>query len=344
MKPKNPWLVGPAFDVLVYSGIIFYSAALVLLLKRWVEPFRLFLYFNVGFTLVHFGPTWARAYLDKTVFRQHRLRIIVFPVLFFAFAFLVRGQPVALAFVVFFWDRFHALMQNYGFLRLYEAKARPAPPISPGLELGLLFASAAAILSFNVGLLTQPVVLLYQVGWALPVSAKGILAFRAAALACVAVLGALYVRACVSAARTRGWTALLPKLIYWAGLLGGHALMNVTSNVFLLSAHEKIYHSVQYVALSWFYNHHRSARASRGELTRPFRALFSTSRPWAYLGALALWGGFAAVLEQTYFRPDAPHVVGTAVFSTLFVGIALTHYYFDSFLWRVRDPAVQGNL
>jgi hypothetical protein len=338
---SSPWLVGPAFDVFIYSGLILFSAAVVLALRPFIEPARLFLYFNIGFTLVHFGPTWARAYLDKAEFQRHRFQIIFFPIAFFTFAFFVRNQPLVLAFIAFFWDRWHALMQNYGFLRLYGVKSAPEQSVPARLELAFLFSSALCVMTFNMGLLTPPLAMLHQVGFIPEPTESVVRGIRVAAVVITAGVGIPYARALWRSLRGRK-AAAVPKLVYLVSLVGGHALMNVTSNVFLLSAHEKVYHSTQYVALTWFYNKRRQQKAPQ-EVTRSFRQLFSKG-PVPYLAAVAAWAAIVFGLERLLFHGPQIQEAGLPAFSTLFVGIALTHYYFDSFLWQVRQPQVRSNL
>ena len=85
--PRSPWLMSAPMDLLFYSGITLYSAGLVFLLSRYFDPFKLFFYFNIVFTLGHYAPTWIRAYFDKTELPNHRWRVLLFPPAFAAFAF-----------------------------------------------------------------------------------------------------------------------------------------------------------------------------------------------------------------------------------------------------------------
>jgi hypothetical protein len=57
----------------------------------------------------------------------------------------------------------------------------------------------------------------------------------------------------------------------------------------------------------------------------------------------ALWAASFYLLTMLVSETAAVYALSWTF--TLFSGcIALTHYYFDSFLWRIRRPEVQANL
>jgi hypothetical protein len=326
------------FDLFAYSAITFYSAVVVLALGRGFEPTAIFFWFNIVFTIAHYAPTWTRAFLDRTVLRQNRWQILLFPPAFFLFAWGTAKSPQALAFVLYFWDRAHALLQNYGFLRLYEARAfKGDPAVSPGAERALLFSGALLTMSFNYGLVTQPLGVLAGLGVPLPLSGSFTVALRStfgAATLASAVWYALQLRRGVM----NGKPLHLPKLVFLAAMFGGHALMNLTSSIFLLSAHEKVYHSVQYLVLSQQYSQRRARTAKKGELAGAFSRLAKV--PFFAL-FVAAWTVVAFTVAQHF---GGAALLTTVPFNAVLGGVALTHYFFDSFLWRVRRPEVSANL
>ena len=337
VKPVG-WLISAPADLAFYSGVALLSAPLVLWLGHVVEPGRLFVFLNITFTLSHYAPTWVRALGDRAQFRANRLQIILFPVLFFCFAFATRSQPMVVAFVMYFWDRAHALLQNYGFLRLYEAKS--GPPGSGRIDFALLVSSALLLMTFNMGLLTPLLVQLHVLGLPVLAAPTSVFALRGVAGLTTLVCAGLYVRAMVKR-RQQGLTVSVGKQIFLVALTLGHALMNLTTNIFLLSAHEKIYHSLQYTVLVWHYDKKR-ARAGAKETSRFFTALTGKGGLLLYVGVIATWTGTVFV-AKTFMESEANPYDPTA-FQALLGGIALTHYYFDSFLWRVRKPQVRENL
>lgn len=338
-QDSSGWLVNPAHDLVFYSGLSFTGALLVLALGRVFEPSHLFVWFNLVLTVGHYAPTWMRAFLDKGELKAHRVPIVLFPVLFVAMLFATRAQPEVLAFLIYFWDRFHALMQNYGFLRLYDAKAGAK---SKGwAELTLLFSSAFLLMSFNMGLLAPFLNQLRLMEVPVPATEALVWTLRGAAgLVTAGALG-VYVRAQLRL-RAEG-SFSVGKQVFLGLLMAGHAVMNTTTSVFLLSAHEKLYHSVQYVVLVWHYSRRRVVKAPAAEVTPPMRALFSGRSPLLYVLGIAAFVGLVAFGFERFGFSTGAGGQGFA-FTTVGSGIALAHYYFDSFLWRVRRETVRVNL
>jgi hypothetical protein len=348
-KPgASSWLVSPAHDLVFYSGLSFTGALLVLALGRVFEPSHLFVWFNLVLTVGHYAPTWMRAFLDKGELKAHRASIVLFPVLFVAMLFATRARPEVLAFLIYFWDRFHALMQNYGFLRLYDAKAVPPTKAQPEArgnkgwaELTLLFSSAFLLMSFNMGLLAPFLNQLRLMEVPVPATEALVWTLRGAAGLVAAVALGVYARAQLRL-RAAGQFSL-GKQVFLGLLMAGHAVMNTTTSVFLLSAHEKLYHSVQYVVLVWHYSRRRVVKAPAAEVTSPMRALFSGKSPLLYVLGIAAFVVLVAFAFERFGLSTGAAGQGFA-FTTVGSGIALAHYYFDSFLWRVRRETVRVNL
>ena len=300
-------------------------------LGHFVEPVRLFYGFNIAFTIVHYGPTWLRVYADREERARHRVSIYVFPIAIVAFAWATYDRPEVLAFIIFIWDRWHAVMQNYGFMRLYDAKAGTATATRARRDLALLVTSALFIMSLNMGLLAPMLDALAMIGVEPVTSAGSVRALQIGLGAATAVCAIAWLR------DARGGAGQRPRWFYLACVIGGHAAMNATTNIFLLSSQEKVYHSLQYVALSWHYGTRRANAPAAGGA---FRAVFARGRWAVYALAIAGWTVAIWWLNSKL----GAHARGTGLFSLAISVIAPCHYYFDSFLWRVRRPEVRASL
>lgn len=336
----NPaWLVSARFDLVVYAGSALWGAIAVLALGRHVEPIRLWFWLNVVLTVAHYGPTWLRAYADRDERRRNRWSLYVFPAAVIGFAVATRATPEVLAFITFLWDRWHAVMQNYGFMRLYDAKAGLRAAHRARLDLALLFAGAALFLSLNMGLLAPALSALSSIGLEPIRSARAIVILQICVGVVFGIVALCWIVVGLRVPREQRGRQL-PRLAFVVLLFGGHGIMNLTSNIFLLSAHEKIYHSLQYVVLTWHYSRRR-AEVAPAQATGPlFRAVFAPGRWPLYVALTAAWT--ILVYAANRIAGGEPGAPGT--FTALLGGIALCHYYFDSFLWRVRRPQVRESL
>ncbi len=337
--PASPWLVTPAFDVAIYATSTLWGAALVLALAAWIEPIRIWFAFNIVFTAAHYGPTWLRAYADRDERAHNKWSLYCFPPAVFGFAYLTRGTPEVFAFITFLWDRWHAVMQNYGFLRLYDAKAATSSRRRARLDFALLITTALLILSLNMGLFAPLLSAFDAIGFTPVTSVTTVRVLQIAfGLATVVAAFAWIVEArrVPRAERARQ----VPRLAFLVCLIGGHGLMNTTSNIFILSSHEKIYHSLQYLALSWHFSKRRAERAPASSTGTVFRAVFAPKHWPLYLLVVAAWT-VLAFLGNSIVGGDA---IGPGLFTAVIGSFALCHYYFDSFLWRVRRPQVRASL
>jgi hypothetical protein len=316
---RSQWLMSAPLDLLFYAGITIYSAGLVLLLARWFEPFKLFYYFNIVFTLAHYAPTWIRAYGEKSELRKNRWRVLLFPPAFGLFAYATYDHPEVLVFVVYIWDRFHALMQNYGFLRLYESRRKRGHVVSGKLDFLLLLSSALLIMSFNMGLMAPALSHFYVMG--LPLGGVNtVYVIRGLAALATTVVAALYLRALYRQSKSEGISA--PKLIFLVSTVGGHLLMNSTTNIYLLSAHEKVYHSVQYLVLSHAYIKKKAAGLAKNQSFRFYRSLAGRFGPIFYVGFVGLLTFLVYGLDS-YLPSAINHNAG--IMTTVFAGLALSH-------------------
>ena len=333
--PVQPWLVSRGYDLAIYAASPLWGALLVLALGRVVEPVRLWFLLNIALTAAHYGPTWLRAYADKEERARNRWSLVLFPLAVIAFAWWTRDRPEVLAFITFVWDRWHAVMQNYGFMRLYDAKAGTSAPGRGRRDFAVLWTLSLLLLALNMGLLAPLLTALASVGLTPVASATAITVLR---IACALLALAAVVRWIIDARSVRG--PQIARFAFLGCLLAGHLLMNTTTNIFLLSAQEKVYHSIQYVALTWHFSRRRADKATVDVTGGVFRGVFAPSRWPLYLGLTVVWT--AAVYFANEAIGGGGH--GPGLFTSLIGALALCHYYFDSFLWRVRRPEVRASL
>lgn len=83
------------------------------------------LIFVIGIDVSHVWSTIFRTYADREEFRNHKVLLLVAPITSFALFFLISGlsQPLfwrILAYVALY----HFIKQQYGFMRIYKAKAK----------------------------------------------------------------------------------------------------------------------------------------------------------------------------------------------------------------------------
>src|SRR5262245_56719262 len=117
----SPWQ-DIAFVLLTPLGILLAFAAA----RRggWLDGL---IAFGLAMAMAHYLPGMLRAYGDPALFRRFRTRLIVAPLFLLTttagFAYLNLHIIVLIATL---WAVWHWLMQIYGFVRIYDAKAVPS--------------------------------------------------------------------------------------------------------------------------------------------------------------------------------------------------------------------------
>src|SRR5437762_5848505 len=126
--PPSPWVIGPVADRLLVVGAPFGCAAVVLALSMAVSSRAVWELVMTFGSVGHHVPGFLRTYGDRALFRRYRLRFLVAPPLFFAVTLLSVVRDLhGVALFSLCWSLWHGMMQHYGFLRIYDAKAGIAP-------------------------------------------------------------------------------------------------------------------------------------------------------------------------------------------------------------------------
>jgi hypothetical protein len=98
----------------------------------------------------------------------------------------------------------------------------------------------------------------------------------------------------------------------------------------------ELFHDVQYLAIVWGFNRRRNA-AAPGEMRSLLRALFRPSLilQFVYVAAVLSYGALGL------YQPSG--AMGD-VWNGLLGASQLLHFYYDGFIWKVRDPATASPL
>ena len=129
----NTWLISKRADLLVLFAPVWVCWMVFFMLPdamvQQEAPIWVWVVFVIGIDVSHVWSTLFRTYMDREEFRHHRRLLIFTPFLCFAGAFLVSSLSFE-----FFWRClaylavYHFIKQQYGFMRIYKAKAKDFRP------------------------------------------------------------------------------------------------------------------------------------------------------------------------------------------------------------------------
>ncbi len=317
-------IVSPAFDGIFFIGSPLLAVAVVLgavqLLPAWTVKSYVLTYMAVG----HHVPTFLRAYGDRDEFDRNRFRLIAIPLLVLpvlAAAYWIDARIIALIFV---WDQFHFVRQNYGMMRIYDAKAGARTNTRINLEQWLCFSAFVAIVSHSDFYTHVYAETFFDLGVAIPGWVGTALGDASIALA----LGISVLYVAQHASRlARGEPVSLPKLVLFTTTYGcWYYAYVVLSDPFLSYPISSFFHCLQYDAFAWSYSHNKARGAPEAERGAVIRYLYQGRHVWAYVLAIFAYGAFSMLGHGLY-----PILVLNSTTGVL-------HYYYDAFIWKVRRP------
>ncbi|NPD25875.1 hypothetical protein [Corallococcus exiguus] len=346
LSPAQAWLFGPGVDLSVFAGSALVSVAFVLA-APWLgavgdTPAWAWLLFVVGVDVAHVWSTLFRTYLDgEEVSRRPGLYVGAPLAAYTAGVFAYMVSPGTFWSLFAYVALFHFIRQQYGWVALYDRKARVS-----AFERRL---DAAAIYAATLG----PVVwwhanLPRSFWWFVENDfLSGLPRWMGTAAlgghAAVLTLWAGF--QCLRIARGEGVQAgkVLLVVATWVAWFGGIVLAR---DDFAFTVMNVVLHGVPYFALLFRYARGRHAEGGFGELGVLLRA--------GLPGFLLFLAGLALIEEGLWdvlVWHDRPVLFGDSgpaleadVLALVVPLLALpqaTHYVLDAFIWKAgREPAL----
>ena len=332
------WILDRWRDLLLFVGtpvllIPIFTAAQA----RWSAQ-DIFLFVGAFGAMGHHLPGMIRAYGDRALFRRFRIRFVVAPLALLAvciWASVYNIQAVQL--VALAWGIWHGLMQTYGFCRIYDAKAAGKAAARARTDLALCFAWFLGAVLLSPMRFRSFLDLYYESGGPVVPPALIVDLQYGVGFALAAVTALFLWR------QWRDWktagvvspikiTLLVSSISFWWYCNNG--VQNILVGIALF----EVFHDVQYLAIVWIYNR---ARVERDESIRGFmRFVFrrSGSLIGVYVGLVLAYGSIALTTSGVSVEAIKHALIGVVTAS------ALLHFYYDGFIWKVRESQTRTML
>jgi hypothetical protein len=324
------WVKSPAFDLL----LLMFAPLLTL-------PIMIGVYFRIPLLAIGGGLTLAFAhYASSATFyfweenrAYHRGRWLAFfggPALIAVtyLALLGLRVPYVIQFVLFFWNTFHVARQNCGLLSIYRHRAGVTDPAAKvPANRAILWASTFLAL-WNIE--THP-----------EVAALFALVSPQTSLVVKVIVGIGVVVSLVLLARSltgriaAGQPPSLPELLFLATSLAFFYPYLFIKKSELATFAMLLPHYVQYMGLVWLL--HRRKFGQGGGVPRLLGLM--SARLEYLLPALALLGGVFYVMHVAALRVGQYYY-----FESLYLLVALEHFYVDGLTWSFRQPHVRQTI
>jgi hypothetical protein len=334
----SPWILDRWRDLLLFVGtpavlIPLFTAAQA----RWTAQ-DIFLFVGAFGAMGHHLPGMIRAYGDRALFARFKTRFIVAPaalLIVCVWSSVYNIQAVQL--VAMAWGIWHGMMQTYGFCRIYDAKASARAAARARVDLALCVAwfSAAVLLS---PMRFRTLLELYYESGGPVLAAAAVAAIRMAIVVALALVTIIFIWRQWSDRRTaQGFspvklTLLVSSIAFWWYCNNG--VQNILVGIALF----EVFHDVQYLAIVWIYNR---ARVERDKSIGGFmRFVFRRSGALigVYIGLVMAYGAIGFT-QSAITAESIRHVLIGIVTAS-----ALLHFYYDGFIWKVREPQTRTML
>jgi len=337
--PAGRWIMNSWFDqllivstpLLIIPIVYFIHSPLV-----GVDAETIGLIVTAFFALGHHLPGMMRAYGDRDLFQRFHLRFIFAPpLLFIVFFPLYRFHYDVWRLTTMFWATWHGLMQLYGFVRIYDAKTGSISRTTANLDWLMCLFWFSTITIFKQEKTSNLLENFYSMGGPLlpPLAIRSFqwICFAGSIVVLIAFLVNYIIRS------RKGPRPNPIKLVMLASGIGffGFAMMCVENPVLGVALFD-ISHDVQYLAIVWLYNCRRVV--SNPSVGRFMKFVFRRGMSLLYVGVVVAYGAIGLV----------PSLIQDETVKTIFTGILWTstilHYYYDGFIWKVRESSTQATL
>lgn len=335
----SPWILGPVRDLLLFVA----SPVLILLavmgLRQGVAS-KDIQYMVLAFgAMGHNLPGMMRAYGDRDLFRRFKTRFIVSPIVLLAICFAFTWkQSGAIILIAYVWAVWHALMQIYGFLRIYDARVGAVERVNSRVDFAMCIAWFGGAVVFSDARLYLIQSLVAGFGIA-PLSPESLQVLRHVVMGVIAITTVAYIWNQVSRKFSGLRVSPIKNLLYVTSISFWWYAHVYTADVLLGLIMFEIFHDVQYLAIVWIFNRRRvESGAKTGSVTR-----FIFRNSWGmiglYVGLCFVYGGFIPASASVTATP-----LLAALAATIIQTSGMLHYYYDGFIWKVREASTRKGL
>src|SRR5881275_1691614 len=286
----------------------------------------------------HHLPGMIRAYGDRALFQRFRWRFICAPIfLVLVCAAFSVWDLKGIVLVAFVWGVWHGMMQTYGFCRIYDAKVGSFAEVTRRLDFALCGIWFATAVLLSPQRMTDTLETYYSAGGpfippaVLRAGQQGLLAL-ALLISALFLANFLWMWSSGKRPSPVKLVLLITSISFW------WYCNKIVASVLVGVALFEVFHDVQYLSLVWIYNRKRveSDSSIGGFMRFVFRR--SGALVGLYIGLIFAYGALG------YYKSS----IGTESVKTILAGVvtasALLHFYYDGFIWKVREKSTRQSL
>src|SRR5437667_2085024 len=337
-RKSNLWILDSWRDLVLYVCTPLLLVPIFIAAQGLWAAEDIYLFVAAFGAMGHHLPGMIRAYGDRVLFQRFRWRFILAPaflVLVCVMFFFWDLKGIVL--VAFLWGVWHGMMQTYGFCRIYDAKVGSFAELTRRLDFALCGIWFATAVLLSPQRMTDTLESYYAAGGPfippalLRAAQQGLLAL-ALAISGVFLVNFVWMWTQGKRPSPVKLVLLVTSISFW------WYSNNIVASVLVGIALFEVFHDVQYLSLVWIYNRKRveSDSSISGFMRFVFRR--SGALVGVYIGLVLAYGGLS--LSKSYVGIDAVKNILTGVVTAS----ALLHFYYDGFIWKMREKSTRQSL
>src|SRR5437867_2002884 len=337
-RKPNFWILDSWRDLVLYVCTPLLLVPIFIAAQGLWAAEDIYLFVAAFGAMGHHLPGMIRAYGDRALFQRFRWRFICAPIfLVLVCAAFSLWDLKGIVLVAFVWGVWHGMMQTYGFCRIYDAKVGSFAQLTRRLDFALCGIWFAPAVLHSPQRMTDTLESYYAAGGPLippnllRAAQQGLLAL---AIAVSGVFLVNFVWMWMQGKRPSPvkLVLLVTSISFW------WYCNNIVASVLVGIALFEVFHDVQYLSLVWIYNRKRveSDSSISGFMRFVFRR--SGALVGVYVGLVLAYGGLS--LSKSYVGIEAVKRILTGVVTAS----ALLHFYYDGFIWKVREKSTRQSL
>src|SRR5947208_2185478 len=336
-KP-NIWILNSWRDLILYVATPLLLVPMFALAQTRFSAQDIYVFVAAFGAMGHHLPGMIRAYGDRALFERFRWRFIFAPIFLLAVCTAFTWwQLKGIILVVFFWGVWHGMMQTYGFCRIYDAKMGSFAALTRRLDFATCAIWFAAAVLLSSQRMTDTLETYYASGApyippSVLQSVQQLMLFTAIAVSVLFLIN--FARMWVAGKRPNPvkLALLVTSIVFWWYCNNG--VTNILAGIALF----EVFHDVQYLSLVWIYNRNRVEKDSSigGFMRFVFRR--SGSLMGLYVGLILAYGSVSYINAHIGMDTVKRILTGVVTASTLL------HFYYDGFIWKVRERSTRQSL
>ncbi len=333
------WIISPSADLLFFVGTPLLCLVPMMALRTVFDSQTILFFIMSFFAMGHHLPGFMRAYGDPELFATFKEKFLVAPIIvLFVVALAQFNSLHGLFLMVLLWEIWHLFMQHYGIMRIYDGKNKIFAKWNARWDWLLTMAAFVTVVVYSPEYLYR--ILDHNQNVGLPFLSVGqTLWVKQVLLYATLVIAACYVGNLIWRLATRQKVSF-PKVAVMATTIfliyfGWIYIKDLTIGYAAFAA----FHDIQYFAIVWVYNNNLVSRQEK--TSRLLRAFFTSRSMPIIVGYIAICFIYGTVNYSLHWLDRATWIKAVEV---LVITSTLLHYYFDGFIWKMRDKRNQANL